>query len=225
MTITFITTESDGTEIYEFDFLDSEGISQWNYVAEHKNYQDLMKHIINIKRECPNDLVINYMGIDELTIHEFIQDNLYNKTYIQDNLPLGSIDHLKNSISYAIYDYILKNPKSFHKDHRGISAQRKKYVKIRDGYRCQFCGDKFEEEDLVVDHIFPHSFGGSNEVYNLMALCKDCNSDKNASLGYYRSEEGRLKLIENIKKFVVTLLIIHDFKDWLMKMGDGRRRK
>lgn len=31
--------------------------------------------------------------------------------------------------------------------------------------------------------------------------------------------------MENIKEFVKTLPIIHDFGDWLEKIGDKRRRK
>jgi len=55
-----------------------------------------------------------------------------------------------------------------------------------------------------------------------MALCKKCNEDKNTSLKYYRSEEGRYKLLENIKRFVRTFPMIHDFKNWLTKMGDAK---
>ncbi len=40
-----------------------------------------------------------------------------------------------------------------------------------------------------------------------------------------RIDEDKFKLMENIKEFVKTLPIIHDFGDWLEKIGDKRRRK
>lgn len=137
----------------------------------------------------------------------------------------GTIEYLEGSIVLNIYDFILKNPTIWKKDTRGISPQRKKHVKVRDKFRCQFCGELFKEEELVVDHIFPHSVGGSNEEYNLMALCNRCNDDKSASLKYYRTEEGRYKICDNIKEFVRTLPIIDDFGKWLKNFGDARRRK
>lgn len=137
----------------------------------------------------------------------------------------GTIEYLEGSIALNIYDFILKNPTIWKKNTRGISPQRKKHVKVRDKFRCQFCGELFKEEELVVDHIFPHSVGGSNEEYNLMALCTICNDDKSASLKYYRSEEGRYKICDNIKEFIRTLPIIDDFGKWLKNFGDARKRK
>jgi len=57
MTVHYITQE-DGVDVYEFDFLDTEGKSLWNCISKHPNYHDLMKTIIDIKRRCKNDLII-----------------------------------------------------------------------------------------------------------------------------------------------------------------------
>lgn len=81
-----------------------------------------------------------------------------------------------------------------------------------------------DEEELQIDHIFPYGAGDSNEEINLMALCEECNRNKSARLDYYRSEEGKLKVMENIREFVKILPGMHDFGDWLEKMGDKRRR-
>jgi len=136
----------------------------------------------------------------------------------------GTITHLEETLTHNIYDFVLKNPTIWKKNTRGITPQRKKLIKKQDKFRCQSCGELFKEEDLVIDHIFPYSLGGSNEVYNLMSLCKEHNDDKSASLEYYRSEEGRYKICDNIKKFVRSLPIIFNFEEWLKKYGDARRR-
>jgi hypothetical protein len=44
----------------------------------------------------------------------------------------------------------------------------------RDDYQCQYCGQKATGED----HIFPRSKGGSEDLKNRVACCKDCNMAK-----------------------------------------------
>ena len=47
----------------------------------------------------------------------------------------------------------------------------------RDGLGCRHCGTI---EGLTYDHITPKIKGGSDNVDNLQALCKPCNSRKGA---------------------------------------------
>ena len=102
-----------------------------------------------------------------------------------------SLDNLEKVLTQTIYDYILKNPTIFHTKSRSIIPQRKKEVKERDNFICQICNENFNEDELEVDHVYPHSLGGSNRIENLMALCINCNRDKGKRLDYYRSGEGR----------------------------------
>lgn len=44
------------------------------------------------------------------------------------------------------------------------------------GARCEKCGRT--ECDLVLDHIMPHSKGGSNSRRNLQLLCEYCDKNK-----------------------------------------------
>jgi len=138
---------------------------------------------------------------------------------------LGSLNQLEECLIQNIFDYLLKNPTVSHTKSRSISPQKKKVVKSRDNYKCQICEEIFSEGKLEVDHIFPYSLGGSNQITNLIALCKPCNSDKNNRLEYYKSDEGRQKLLLNIREFVKDVLLIHNFGDWLKKVGDARRKK
>lgn len=44
--------------------------------------------------------------------------------------------------------------------------------------RCEACGISSAERALEVDHIVPRSKGGSNDLWNLQALCTLCNVQK-----------------------------------------------
>jgi len=44
----------------------------------------------------------------------------------------------------------------------------------RDGYRCRYCGEKATS----VDHVLPHSRGGTDAPENLVACCRWCNTSK-----------------------------------------------
>ena len=48
----------------------------------------------------------------------------------------------------------------------------------RDSFTCQYCGRKVPDVILEVDHIFPKSKGGLDEIVNLITSCFDCNRGK-----------------------------------------------
>lgn len=65
------------------------------------------------------------------------------------------------------------------------TSRNKKVVKFsrgnvytRDGYQCQYCGDKFAAKDLTYDHVRPRARGGKTEWTNIVSSCKDCNTKK-----------------------------------------------
>jgi 5-methylcytosine-specific restriction endonuclease McrA len=51
-------------------------------------------------------------------------------------------------------------------------------VYLRDGYRCQYCGDKHEAKGLTYDHVVPRCEGGKTDWLNVVAACHFCNSAK-----------------------------------------------
>lgn len=50
--------------------------------------------------------------------------------------------------------------------------KRKFLIKKRDNHKCVICGCK---DKLEVHHVKPKSEGGSNNVFNLVTLCKRCH--------------------------------------------------
>lgn len=49
--------------------------------------------------------------------------------------------------------------------------------KLNEGI-CHYCGKKFPREELTMDHIVPVSRGGRSNRGNIVASCKQCNSEK-----------------------------------------------
>lgn len=52
-------------------------------------------------------------------------------------------------------------------------------IYLRDGMACAYCGATVEDGALLtLDHLTPHSHGGSNAPSNLVTCCLRCNSSR-----------------------------------------------
>lgn len=58
-----------------------------------------------------------------------------------------------------------------------IPLKRRLSVFKRDNYACVIC-KKSGTSEIEIDHIIPHSCGGTDEISNLQTLCSDCNRGK-----------------------------------------------
>ena len=57
---------------------------------------------------------------------------------------------------------------------RARAALSRRAVFVRDGHRCQYCGENAEN----IDHIVPRSRGGEHVWENVVAACRPCNTRK-----------------------------------------------
>lgn len=80
----------------------------------------------------------------------------------------------------------------------------RRIVLQRDQFQCQVC-KRFGK--MEVDHIIPSHKGGSNELDNLQAICKDCHIDKTEKEMYalrgrhpYRYAPGFRELVKELRK-------------------------
>lgn len=51
-------------------------------------------------------------------------------------------------------------------------------VYCRDGFRCQYCGDRKALRDLTYDHVTPRVRGGRTTWDNIVTACRPCNNKK-----------------------------------------------
>lgn len=82
----------------------------------------------------------------------------------------------------------------------------KTYVRQRDGYICQYCGNYGD----TVDHVYPYSRGGKNTWGNLVTACKPCNGFKDDRTP---EEAGMVRPV--IKSGVVQPARLRDIQDAL----------
>ena len=68
----------------------------------------------------------------------------------------------------------------------------RRHVFARDGYRCQYCGDRQPVSALTFDHVIPRSHGGPTNWTNIVTSCVPCNQYK----GDRTPEEARMKLLK-----------------------------
>jgi len=58
-----------------------------------------------------------------------------------------------------------------------IRQDKRLALHLRDGLACAYCGASVEQgAQLTLDHVRPHSKGGSNDAKNLVTCCHRCNS-------------------------------------------------
>lgn len=68
-------------------------------------------------------------------------------------------------------------PNGKYQGSKWIRRERRLAIYIRDGFACAYCGATLEDgATLTLDHIIPHSNGGSTQSDNLITACRKCNS-------------------------------------------------
>lgn len=51
-------------------------------------------------------------------------------------------------------------------------------ILLRDRFRCQYCGERFDSPDLTFDHVIPRANGGQTVWENILSACVKCNTLK-----------------------------------------------
>ncbi len=54
----------------------------------------------------------------------------------------------------------------------------KRYLYNRDERQCFYCGKPLSFQQMTIDHVVPISRGGTDDVFNLVLCCRECNDAK-----------------------------------------------
>lgn len=138
--------------------------------------------------QCKNILLhannaVKYMPVDKSTmdilspIIDFTSNtSLYNRNFMEDlrsSVESSSFDDSGSPSASAAASNAAKKFK------RSVSETKKKYVASLQNWRCGNCDQQLNAW-FEVDHRVRLSSGGSNEVENLVALCRECHGEKTA---------------------------------------------
>lgn len=128
---------------------------------------------------------------------EIVTENLINKKCITCNKEFKCYKHSGQiNCSKKCSEIDRKRKIAMQPFKRGYSNIPNYRIFERDTFTCIYCGKSSIEDNikLHIDHIYPLSKGGSNNIDNLVTSCKYCNISKNASLNK--------ELIERVKNIV-----------------------
>ena len=99
-----------------------------------------------------------------------------------DTLTPAQIDELVNACKVRLDDYLEQRGQQIFAHRRKsagyIPGSLRYEIMKKAKFRCELCGISAEEKALEVDHIVPRNKGGSDDLWNLQALCYSCNAMK-----------------------------------------------
>ena len=105
---------------------------------------------------------------------------------------------------------------------------------LRDKFRCQYCGQQFDQRELTYDHVIPRTQGGKTEWDNIVTACIECNAikrDQHAKFSGRKGVKGSLRPLKTPRRPTTAELlragleflpkdIKLDFGSWLYWGGE-----
>ena len=146
--------------------------------------------LIYLKPDLKNKIMGYFQEIDQKPLHQNIND-----------LMMGYMDTKKNANqvrrNYGSFQVPgnqnfniplpqnnrmnMINPKNMRsggtRQKRNVSESKKKYIASQQRWTCTHCNQMLDNT-YEVDHIIPLYKGGTNDLHNLEALCRNCHGKK-----------------------------------------------
>lgn len=154
----------------------------WFYSILDQNpqqYYDFLSATVNLLHVSPVDRnstelvnAITRLTKPILSTNDINYNNSNNINNINNNNISGT-DNISNDTSSSYFNDIGDRNK------RSVSNIKKKYVASQQGWKCASCNQTLSAW-FEVDHRIRLDRGGSNDVSNLMALCRECHGRKTA---------------------------------------------
>lgn len=84
---------------------------------------------------------------------------------------------------------------------------------------CQICGEHKPQTVMTLEHIYPKSFGGTLDWYNITLTCQPCNSKKGQIYPYsnYKGEELSGTSYHEIEKIYYKVLKREEWRSFIFK--------
>ena len=128
--------------------------------------QELLVHANNMIKYMPFDK--SYVGMIHPIIDLTTNNNLNKNPNLNENTNYNENTNL-NEIPNDIK----------RKFKRVVSETKKKYIASQQNWKCGNCNQQLNHT-FEIDHKTRLEYGGSNDVNNLIALCRNCHGNKTA---------------------------------------------
>ncbi|WP_349421236.1 HNH endonuclease [Staphylococcus felis] len=99
-------------------------------------------------------------------------------------------------------------------ERKSLSNKTRFEIFKRDNFTCQYCGKSAPEVVLNVDHIEPVSKGGTNDLFNLITSCFECNNGKS---------DKKLDDKSQLKKQHNELILLNERKKQIEQMMEWKK--
>lgn len=154
---------------YQMAFIGFLGLSAYLFIRKHPTHsKNLFVHA--------NDL-IKYMPIDK-EAGDLLSPllDLSTKPYFM-STPMSQMNQMYSGggENAPQIKRMMESGKTGTK--RSVSETKKKFVASQQGWKCGKCNNQLTAW-FEVDHKVRLEYGGSNEVSNLVALCRECHGEK-----------------------------------------------
>lgn len=141
----------------------------------------------DILKELPNKKLLNHIKCRKCN-NSFIPQNKSNVIckICSQYKPVTKKD-IEKTCKECHKKFITNNYHKIYCSKDCAEKKAKKYFKLsnfqifeRDNFRCVYCGKTSYEDNvkLIVEHIYPRSKGGTNELFNTVTACAKCNTEK-----------------------------------------------
>jgi ATP adenylyltransferase len=177
----FITSEMRMSQIYQpvmlIELLKSNGTASVKQIAQSILNKDptQIEYFSEVVKNMVGRVLTKNRGITEKTGDQYhlIGSSELTSDQINELIALcqTKIDEFEAKRGASVWEHRRRG-------HRPISGSIRYEVLSRAKFRCELCGISADEKNLEIDHIFPKSLGGKDDITNYQALCYSCNAAK-----------------------------------------------
>jgi hypothetical protein len=114
-----------------------------------------------------------------------------------------------------------------------VRQEKRLALYLRDGLSCAYCGASVEDgARLTLDHIRPHSRGGSNAAANLVTCCQRCNSSRadrpvaafaRACADYLNHGVTADEIVQHVQRTRRRVLPMDEAREMIARRGSAAR--
>ncbi len=138
-------------------------------------------HVMSVKRAfcllCKGDAEVVNLENEQFRAYDF--ENWRENSLLKQTLgDYCELDDWIRTVQYQIQVPRIIRLLSYDRVPRTSVKFNRRNVFLRDGHRCQYCGQHFPRHQLSLDHVLPRSRGGEDSWENMVCACLTCNVRK-----------------------------------------------